>query len=221
MREVYHEHLEAISGRLVAMCREVGDMIRAATQALLEADVQLADSVVAHDARVNDMQREIDEAILALIATQAPVAGELRRVIAGLRMTWDIERMGDLAAHVAKIARMRYPEHAVPAELRATFAAMGVAAEHMADRSGEVLRSRDAHAAAVMNREDDEMDRLHRTLFLVMFDDDWTGTVEAAVDLALLGRYYERFADHGVVIGSHVEYFVTGEYSREEELPMR
>ncbi|HSK25280.1 MAG TPA: phosphate signaling complex protein PhoU [Jiangellales bacterium] len=210
MREAFHEQLDGISGQLVAMTRQVGGMIHLATEALLSQDIHLADQAVAADADVDRAQLDVDEQIIELVATQAPVAGELREVLSALRITANLERMGDLAAHVAKVVRMRYPDSAVPDELRTTFAAMGAAAEQMAAKAGEVIRTRDLATADQLARDDDEMDRLHRSMFLVVLDHDWPRPAETAVDLALLGRYYERFADHAVLIAGHIRYLVTG-----------
>ncbi|NED98876.1 phosphate signaling complex protein PhoU [Phytoactinopolyspora halotolerans] len=211
MRDAYREQLDAVTGRLVGMIRKAGEQMHLATRALLDADLEQAEKVVGGDAPINRDQLEIDELTIELMATQGPVASELRMVTAALRTTADIERMGDLAVHIAKIARMRYPDHAVPAELRETFAAMGKTAEEMAQKAGEVLRTHDLTSAAELSRDDNEMDRLHRSLFLVLLDDAWDRGVEPAVDIALLGRYYERFADHAVEIAGHVRYLVTGE----------
>jgi phosphate transport system protein len=211
MREAFTERLEEIKSQLIGMTRKAGDQIRAATTALLDADIQLADRTVAADAELNRDQLEVDERILELMATQAPVAGDLRTMLAAQRSASDLERMGDLAVHVAKVARMRYPEVAVPEEFRTTFKDMGQTAEAMAAKAGSVLRLRDLEAAVELATDDDEMDRLHRSLFVVMFDDSWSRGVEVAVDVALLGRYYERFADHAVNIAANVRYMVTGE----------
>ena len=202
MREAYHEQIDQVTGRLVAMTRQVANMMRDATDALLSADIHKADAVVASDATVDAERTDIEEFLLELIARQAPVAGDLRQIIAAMRITQTLERMGDLAAHIAKVARMRYPDSAVPPELRTTFTAMGVVAEQMATKAGAVIRVRDADAAVRLAKEDDEMDRLHRSLFLVVLDHDWPYPAETAVDQALLGRYYERFADHVVAIAS-------------------
>jgi phosphate transport system protein len=212
MREAFHEHLDDVSGRLIAMTRQVGDMIGDATTALLSADIHLADSVVAADSGVNRAQDEVDEQIAEILATQGPVAGDLRRIIAALRITADIERMGDLATHVAKVARMRYPDVAVPPELRATYAAMGESGRAMALKAGRVIRTRDVMLAKELAADDDEMDRLHRSMFGVILDHGWDGGTEKAVDLALLGRYYERFADHAVTIASNIVYIATGSW---------
>jgi phosphate transport system protein len=119
--------------------------------------------------------------------------------------------MGDLAVHVAKIARRRYPENAVPHDLQPTFAAMGSTAEAMAKKAGGILRTLDLQSAGELALDDNEMDQLHRSLFVALFNDSWDRGTEAAVDIALLGRYYERFADHAVEISTNVRYLVTGE----------
>jgi phosphate transport system protein len=219
MREHFQEQLDEITGRLVGMTRKAGEQINAATTALLEADIQLADQTVAADASINRDQLEIDEQVLELMALQAPVARDLRATLSAMRNTADLERMGDLAVHVAKIARMRYPQVAIPEEFRATFRDMGKTAEAMANKAGSVLRLRDLDAAAELAKDDDEMDRLHRSLFRVMFDRDWDRGVEVAVDIALLGRYYERFADHAVHIAVNVRYLVTGEVEWADSSP--
>jgi phosphate transport system protein len=221
MRQAYQEQLEDVTSRLIGMTRKAGEQIRSATAALLEADIQLADRTVAADVGLNRDQLEIEELILELVATQAPVAGDLRAVLAAQRSSSDIERMGDLAVHVAKVARMRYPEVAVPDEFRTTFKDMGRTAEAMAAKAGAVLATRDLEGAAELASDDDEMDRLHRSLFVVIFDDDWTRGVEVAVDVALLGRYYERFADHAVNVAANVRYMVTGEVEWSADGPTR
>ncbi len=193
------------------MTRKCGEQMSSATVALLEADIHRANMTIAGDASINRDQLEIDEQVLELIATQAPVAGDLREVMSALRSTTTLERMGDLAVHVAKVARMRYPDSAVPEEFRETFAEMGRVAEAMANKAGVVLRTRDLAVADELEGDDDQMDRLHRSLFLVLLDTDWKSSVEVPIDIALLGRYYERFADHAVHVAVNVRYLITGE----------
>lgn len=211
MREAFHDQLEHITDKLVGMTRKCGEQMSSATVALLEADIHRADMTIAGDASINRDQLEIDEQVLELIATQAPVAGDLREVMSALRNTTTLERMGDLAVHVAKVARMRYPDVAVPEEFRTTFSEMGRVAEAMATKAGQVLRTRDLAVAEELENDDDQMDRLHRSLFLVLLDTDWESSVEVPIDVALLGRYYERFADHAVHVAVNVRYLVTGE----------
>lgn len=214
MREAYQEQLTEVNTRLVQMCRKAADQIGKATTALLETDLALAEQVVADDSYLDRDHLEIDELVLQVLALQSPVATELRIVLAALRTTADIERMGDLAAHVAKVARMRYPERAVTDSLVETFAAMGRTAQEISLKAADVIASRDLEAAAQLHTDDNEMDNLHRSLLRHVIDrtDPQAGrTMELAIDIALLGRYYERFADHAVEIAANTHYLVTGE----------
>jgi phosphate transport system protein len=126
-------------------------------------------------------------------------------------MVADLERMGDNAAHVAKIARRRYPSSAVPPPLRSTVLEMGHAAEEIVAKAGSVIAGRDLKLAAELEKDDDVMDELHRQLFTAILDDRWDQGVEAAIDITLVGRHYERFADHAVSVARRVVYLVTGE----------
>lgn len=212
MRDLYHEELDSISDQLVEMARLVGSAMDRATTALLDADLQVAESVIAADDAVDKLRNDIDDRSFNLLARQQPVATDLRIVFTGLRMCSDFERMGDLARHVAKVARMRYPESAVPPELRATILQMGHIATGIVAKAGSVVASKDVNVAMELEGDDDEMDRLHRELFTNLLDDRWTRGVEAAIDITLVGRYYERFADHAVSAARRVVYLVTGQY---------
>ena len=160
---------------------------------------------------IDALRTSAEDQAFGLLALQAPVAGDLRSVIAAIHSAGDLERMGDLALHVAKVARRRYPANAVPAELRPTVLRMGHVAEEIAAKAGRVIAERDVAMAEQLERDDDEMDDLHRELFTAMLDDEWEGGIECAVDIALVGRYYERFADHAVSVARRVVYLVTGE----------
>jgi phosphate transport system protein len=211
MREQFHEELDALSDLMVEMTRLVGSAVDRATIALLDADLVLAESVIAADEAIDGLQVELEERSLALLARQAPVATDLRVVVTGLRMSADLERMGDLARHVAKLARMRYPASAIPAELRATILQMGQVAERIVAKTGSVIASRDLTIAGELETDDDVMDALHRELFTVLLDEEWEHGIETAVDVTLCGRYYERFADHAVSVARRVTFLVTGE----------
>jgi phosphate transport system protein len=210
MREQFHEELDAVSDLMVEMTRLVGSAVGRATTALLDADLALAESVITGDEAIDALQVDLEERSLALLARQAPVATDLRLLVAGLRMSADLERMGDLARHVAKLARMRYPESAIPAELRATVLQMGQIAERIVAKTGSVIASRDLDVAGELETDDDVMDSLHRELFAVLLDDEWEHGIETAVDVTLCGRYYERFADHAVSVAQRVTFLVTG-----------
>src|SRR3954447_15547640 len=174
MREQFHEELDRVSDLLVEMTRRVGWAVGRATTALLDADLALAESVIGADEAIDALQVDLEERSLALLARQAPVATDLRVIVTGLRMSADLERMGALARHVAKLARMRYPESAIPAELRATLLQMGQVAERIVAKTGSVVASRDLDIAGELETDDDIMDSLHRELFAVLLDDEWS-----------------------------------------------
>ena len=211
MRESYREELEDITACLVEMSNSVGSAMSTATTALLDADVALADLVITGDARIDAVRESIEERCFTLLARQQPVATDLRMITTAMRIVADLERMGDLAEHIAKVARMRFPDHAVPQEVRPMFLEAGHVAESLVSKAGTVIAKRDVQAAAELEAEDDVMDRLHKQMFLELLSDDWPHGIETAIDVTLLGRYYERFADHAVSVARRVVYLVTGE----------
>jgi phosphate transport system protein len=217
MRDAYHEELDAIGDELVEMTRLVGSAMGRATTALLDADLSVAESVIAADEAVDALRDKLDQRAFDLLARQQPVATDLRILVTSLRMSSDLERMGDLARHIAKVARLRYPNSAVPAELRSTMLEMGQVAQRIVAKAGSVIAAKDVQAALELDRDDDEMDRLHQKLFRSLLDDHWTHGVETAVDVTLCGRYYERFADHAVSVARRVVYLVTGEHADDFE----
>ena len=219
MRDSYREQLDDILADLVQMAQVVSSAVRASTTALLEADIHLAEQVITEDEKLDAKQAEVEHRAFSLLARQAPVAGELRILVATLRMVTELERMGDLAAHVAKIARLRYPETAVPEALRQNFIRMGDVAEKMVVTAGQTLNDRNIQNAQELRARDEEMDDLRRAQFRVMLSADWAYGVEAAVDVALLGRYYERIADHAASMGRRIIYVVTGEFPETEIWP--
>jgi phosphate transport system protein len=211
MRDTYHDELDAISSSLVEMANLVGSAMSRATTALLDGDLQLAEQVITADEAVDARYREVEARAFDLLARQQPVASDLRVLVTSLRMVADLERMGDNAVHVAKIARRRYPSSAVPPSLRSTVLEMGHAAEEIVAKAGSVVAGRDLKLAAELEKDDDVMDELHRQLFTAILDDRWDQGVEAAIDITLVGRHYERFADHAVSVARRVVYLVTGE----------
>ena len=211
MREVYHEQLDRVSDDLVEMTRLVASAMDRATRSLLDADLALAESVIAGDDAIDSIASKVETDCFQVSARQQPVATDLRIVVASLRISASLERMGDLAAHIAKSARMRYPGSAVPAQLRPTFQSMGAVAQNVVAKAGSVIATKDVTMAADIQRTDEDMDRLHRELFQTVLSPTWEYGVEAAVDVTLLSRFYERFADHAVTIAKRVVYVATGE----------
>ncbi|WP_029433563.1 phosphate signaling complex protein PhoU [Blastococcus sp. URHD0036] len=211
MREHYREELEDINACLVEMANSAGSAMSTATTALLDADVALADRVIAGDEHIDAVRESIEQRCFALLARQQPVATDLRTVTAAMRIVADLERMGDLAVHVAKVARMRFPDPAVPQEVRPLFLEAGHIAESLVSKTATVIAKLDVEAAAQLEAEDDLMDQVHRQLFSELLSDTWPHGMEQAIDVTLLGRYYERFADHAVSVARRVVYLVTGE----------
>jgi phosphate transport system protein len=211
MRNAFHDQLDGIFDDLATICGQVEVAVARATEALLAADAGLAEEVISSDSSIDSAREKVEDGALSLLSLQAPVAGDLRVVVAALRMVSDLERMGDLSVHVAKIARLRTPNSAVPVTVRPTITRMAEVAEDMVSRTAEIIRSRDVDAAGLLRADDDEMDKLRRTSFTELLSKDWSHGVEAAVDIALLGRYYERIADHAVSVANRVVFVVTGE----------
>lgn len=218
MRIAYHEQLDALTRQLAEMCRMAGIAMERATQALLQADLALAEQVIGDHENIIAASARAEEAAFVLLALQAPVAGDLRSIVGSIQIVADVERMGALALHVAKIARRRHPRHALPEEVNGYFAEMGRIAVELGNSAREVLLSRDPDQARLIREEDDAMDDLHRHLFSVMMDREWKHGVAAAVDVTLLGRFYERFADHAVEISRRVIFQVTGRLPEEEDV---
>jgi len=210
MRDAYTDQLDAIFDDLAAISRRVQVAVAEATEALMTGDATIAEKVISEDATIDRAREQVEERAFELLSLQAPVAGDLRTVVAALRMVAELERMGDLSVHVAKIARLRVPDVAVPEEVRPTLSRMAAVAEDMVSRVHDVIAGRDVEAAIALGRADEEMDQLRRTSFTELLSGEWTHGVEAAVDIALLGRYYERIADHAVSIANRVIFVVTG-----------
>jgi phosphate transport system protein len=211
MREEFRADLQEVSRLLVTMAEAVRAALKKAAKALLTADIEAARVVIERDAEVDVLYRQVETKVADTIARQAPVASDLRTLITALHISADLERMGDLAEHVAKTAQRRHPSPAVPAELRPVFQQMSQVADRMADKITTVLASPDANLAAELEKDDDTMDDLERDLFKILLHDDWPYGAETAIDGALLGRFFERYADHAVNVGEQMIYLVTGE----------
>jgi phosphate transport system protein len=216
MRDAYHDQLDRLGGRLLGMTRLVAEAMDRASVAMSETDVVLADAVIADGARLSRARQEAEEHTYAILALQSPVATDLRVVLAAAHAVAELDRMGRLAVHVAEAVRRRYPEPVVPAVLTPRFVEMGRIAVWLAVMAGKVIETRDVTLARTLVSVDDDMDDLHRTLFTVIDYQDWAYGPATAVDVALLSRYYERFADHAVSLARQTTFVVTG---RAETVP--
>jgi phosphate transport system protein len=210
VRTAFHQQLDDLTVAIAEMCGLAGHAMECATQALLQADLLLAEQVITEHDGIVQRAKKTEEQALTVLALQAPVAGDLRAVLAALKNIADVDRMGALALHIAKLTRRRHPDEVLPEEVKGYFTEMGRIAVDMGSSVRDVVLSKDVHRAEQLADDDDDMDHLHRHLFSVLMDRDWKHGVAAAVDVTLLGRYYERFADHAVEIGRRVIYQTTG-----------
>ena len=213
IRSVFQDELDSVSQTLFDLSVMVSDSMARATKSVMTKDLKLAEEVITSDEKIDTVQHDLDARIIDIIARQQPVASDLRALVTALRMSADLERMGDLAHHVAKLVRLRHPESAVPAELLALVEVIGETAEKIATKTGVVISTRDVALAAQVEKDDDEMDMLHRKLISALIEPSWPHGVETAIDLTLLGRYYERYADHAVSVARRVIFLVTGKFA--------
>lgn len=218
MRTAYGVQLDALTAQLADMCQMTSVAMEQATHALLHADLVLAEHVIGQHENIANAGAEAEEAGVLLLALRAPVARDLRAIISSIQIVADLDRMGALALHVAKIARRRHPRHVLPEEVNGYFAEMGRIAIDLADSARQVISSHDLGRARYIRDADDAMDDLHRHLFTVLMEREWKHGTAAAVDVTLLGRYYERFADHAVEISRRVIFQATGQVRSEERI---
>jgi len=216
MRDAFHEDLDKISDQLVTMTTMVATALERATTALLEGDRTVAESVIAADDDIDTLRREIDDLAVDLLARQQPVATDLRMVVTAMHMSSDIERMGDLARHIAKVARMAAPNLAIPDGMRPIIAEMAAVGQRLVKATGDAISSKNVYAAVEIGRIDDAMDELHKKVFTTLLD-NWQHGMEAGVNATLLSRYYERFGDHAVAVADRIVYLVTGRYGNPDE----
>jgi phosphate transport system protein len=209
MREAYRAELDRLTQQVAELAEIADDMMRRATGALLRADRSVADAVIGEQQRVDELHHQLDDHAIELLARQQPVATDLRTMVAYLRISADLQRMATLARHVAELVVWRYPNLVVPAELSMMIERMGEVARRLVGKARAVLSSYDTDAALALERDDDEMDRLQESLHNRLLNGHWRPDPRAAVDIALLGRYYERYADHAVAVARRVA-FITG-----------
>ena len=212
MREVFQQELREVQDRLVEISDLVADSIQHATQAFNESNVALAETVIADDDKIDALAAELDELAIQILARQQPVARDLRIVVSALRISASLERMGDMAEHIAQLARYRFPEKVVPKSLRPTFAEMGRLDVEIARELSKLLRTEDMSVAEHIRNEDDKIDALHLSVFDKVLGETWKGAAVDTVDATLASRYHERFADHAVSIAKKVQYLATGDW---------
>jgi phosphate transport system protein len=209
-RMSFHAELDSLLSALAVITRLAARMMATASAALHHADLRLAESLISGDRELKAMCEEVDQRCLNLLLVQAPVVTDLRVVLTAMRAAGDLERMASLAQHIAKITRLKYPTMLILHDVRPVFARMSTLAVNLAQDAATAIESRDPLSGERLAQADHEVDELRRQLFPILFSEDWPHGVEPAVDAALIGRYYERFADHAVAIARQVSFLVTG-----------
>lgn len=217
MREVFHQSLDEVQSRLVEIAELVTVAIEKATTSFAGSDVSLAEEVITDDRLIDERALELDELAIEILARQQPVARDLRTVVTALRVSASLERMGDMAEHIAQLARYRFPERAIPKGLKGTFTKMGELDVHIARKLTELLRTQDLRVADEIRNDDDAIDELHALVFEKVLSDNWKGEAGATVDATLASRYHERFADHAVSVAKKVIYLSTGDWSADAD----
>ncbi len=212
MREVFQQELREVQERLVEISGLVAISIDNATRAFNESNVSLAETVIADDNKIDELTVSLDELAIDILARQQPVARDLRIVVSALRISASLERMGDMAEHIAQLARYRFPEKVVPKGLRGTFKEMGALDVEIAQKLAELLQTEDVRLAEEIRNDDDKIDALHLSVFDKVLGETWKGETVDTVDATLASRYHERFADHAVSIAKKVQYLATGDW---------
>jgi phosphate transport system protein len=217
MRVVFQQELKEVQDRLVAIAQGAASIMTKAGHAFLDSDVALADEALALAEANEERALDLDELVIRILATQSPVARDLRILVSALRMSASLERMGSLAGHIAAIARYRYPGSAIPASLRDTFTEMARIDIELANKAVEVLRNTDLDLAREIQAQDESVDQLHRKVFDIVLHPNWSENAMYTVDVTLASRYFERFADHVVDISAKVSFLQTGEWTEIRE----
>lgn len=212
MHGIFQNALADVQGRLVNLAENAESIMDKASRAFLNSDVTLADEALAL-AEANEAKAlDLDELVIKVLATQSPVARDLRILVSALRMSASLERMGSLASHIAAIARYRYPGNAIPASLRKTFEDMARIDLELVGKAIKLLQNTDTDLVREIQARDEAVDRLHRKVFDVVLSPEWKENAMFTVDVTLASRYFERFADHVVDISSKVSFLQTGEW---------
>ncbi|HEU5222351.1 MAG TPA: phosphate signaling complex protein PhoU [Candidatus Lumbricidophila sp.] len=217
MREVFQQELREVQDRLVEIAALVAVAIEQASYAFNESDVIRADQVISDDLKIDMATQELDELAVKILARQQPVARDLRIIVSALRISASLERMGDIATHIAQLARYRFPDKVVPKTLRPTFVEMGALDVQFAKQLVDLLTTEDLAIAEAIKVDDDKVDALHQHVFDTVLGDKWKGQAADTVDATLASRYHERFADHAVSIAKKVTYLATGDWQGQDD----
>jgi phosphate transport system protein len=209
-RSTFHQQLDEVQRDLVRLGARVTEAITRGTEALLAVDLAAAQRLIDDDDEIDVLSLDIEERCFTILARQQPMASDMRALVTAIRLTSEIERSGDLMVNVAKSIRRLYGTE-VPGRLRGLLEAMAREAVRLYSLAMNSYAERDANVASAIDDLDDRLDQLHRDYIQAILElHADVKDVQVAVQLALVGRYYERIGDHAVNIGERVQYMVTG-----------
>ena len=209
-RSTFHNQLDDIQRDLIRVAARVTETIMRGTQALLDLDLAAAQAIIEGDEEIDSLTLDIEERCFTILARQQPMAGDMRAVVTAIRLTSEIERSGDLMVNVGKAVRRLYGSR-VPPELRGHLEAMATEAVRLYQMAMDAYAQGDATLASALDDMDDRLDQIHKDYMQAILElHADVQDVQVAVQLALVGRYYERIGDHAVNIGERVQYMVTG-----------
>lgn len=216
VRKLFQADLINLGEQLIQITTLVHTAMEKAYTAFDTTDLQLAEEVIAADAKIDRLQVELDEKAIELLALQGPVASDLRMIVGALRMSTSLERMGDLARHIAQLARLRYPDRVAPDSLHSVFGKMAKLTTEISSRLITLLETRELHLVAEIHALNEQLNDLHASVFTIVAADDWQQSAATSVDSTLVSRFFERFGDHGVSVANKVDYLVTGAWDSRE-----
>lgn len=210
MRAIFNEELQQVAEDLATMTKEVHTAVVNAGVALFSSDIEMAQSVIDNDKVIDTLERSVNDQCVTLLAKQSPVATDLRIVVSTMSMASLLERMGDLARHIAEISRSTYPDSPLPEQIKDIFQHMQSFTEETTSTLVSLVDSHDEEKAQHLILRDDEMDKLFESVYEVARGDNWHATTGQTIDTVLLSRYYERIGDHAVSVARRLVYMVSG-----------
>lgn len=218
-RRSFGEHMGEIRSDVIKLAGLTSEAIGACTESMLSADLAAAERLIRNDVKIDTFKESIEFRVYEMFATQQPIAGDLRTLLAVLRILQEVQLSADLTVTIAKATRRLYPGELAP-KVRGLIERMGAQANVQLNLAVDAFADEDVETAAALPDMDDVMDDLQKELFRAIFEttDGNEAGIQTAVQLALVGRYYERIADHAVLIGAWTRFMVTGEFpSRAEQ----
>ncbi|WP_418969017.1 phosphate signaling complex protein PhoU [Alloscardovia omnicolens] len=210
MRAIFNEELQHVATDVTTMAAAVHQAVSHAGEALFNSNIEMAQDVIDGDKKIDALEASINNQCVILLAKQSPVATDLRVVVSTMSIASLLERIGDLARHIAETARSTYPDSPLAPQVKDIFVKMQAFAQSTTQTLADLMDSHDEIVAQKLIMSDDEMDSLFESVYAIARSDEWNATVEQTIDTVLLSRYYERIGDHSVSVGRRLTYMVSG-----------